>query len=53
MGEIIVLAAIATGTLINTLAIIQIKKSQTELFRCFLVLTETLEKVCRNREKGR
>lgn len=43
MGEIIVLAAVSAGTLINTLAIIQIKKSQTALFRCFLTLANAIE----------
>lgn len=48
MSEIIILAAIAAGTLINTLAIVSIKKSQTDLFKCYLVLADALERIGRD-----
>lgn len=48
MGEIIILAAIAAGTLINTLAIVSIKKAQTDLFRCYLILANVFEGIGRN-----
>lgn len=48
MGEIIILAAIAAGTLINTLAIVSIKKSQTDLFRCYLILANVFKRIGRN-----